>query len=210
MLPSWKQPQTGERFKRHRRCENHLSIPSHKFFWTLSGIIFPSSAFTILTLLTRFPMKSESKKYSKVITSLYNSIPLAIMKFYIAVLALAATVIASPLTEGGRSSVCSKDDVVVCKGNGKSGLISLGQIAPGLLGQSCSGGDVYCCSKKDVKEVCFIESSLRSITNAYQRSVRLASSTLMSMRSAASTTPCKRTKGVVVDAYVHSFYWMAL
>lgn len=128
------------------------------------------------------------------------------MKFYIAVLALAATVIASPPTEG-HSSVCSNDEVVVCQGNGKSGLISLGQIAPGLLGQSCAGGDVYCCSEKNVKQVRFIGSNLQSITNAEQKFVSLALSTLMSMRSAASTTFSKRTRGGQGrHTFPHSFY----
>jgi hypothetical protein len=31
--------------------------------------------------------------------------------------------------------------------------LSLGNIAPGLLGDNCSGGDVYCCSEEDVEQV---------------------------------------------------------
>lgn len=51
------------------------------------------------------------------------------------------------------SSTCEGNEVVVCNGNGNGGLISLGNIATGLLGESCSGGDVYCCSEEDVDQV---------------------------------------------------------
>lgn len=74
------------------------------------------------------------------------------MKYHFAVFALVATAIAST-TDGQKSGVCDNGQVVVCKGNGNAGLLTLGNIAPGLLGQSCSGGNVYCCSAKDVKQV---------------------------------------------------------
>lgn len=77
------------------------------------------------------------------------------MKSYLAVLALAATVIAGNTKSGG---TCNNGQVVVCKSNGNGGTLSLGNIAPGLLGQSCSGGNVYCCSEKDVKQVRSVES----------------------------------------------------
>jgi hypothetical protein len=70
------------------------------------------------------------------------------MKFFIAALALAATAIA-----GGSGTTCSSGQSVVCKDNGNGGLLSLGNIATGALGDSCSGGDVYCCSDKDIDEV---------------------------------------------------------
>lgn len=70
------------------------------------------------------------------------------MKFFIAALTLAATAIA-----GGSGTTCSSGQRVVCKDNGNGGLLSLGNIAGGALGDSCSGGDVYCCSDKDIDEV---------------------------------------------------------
>ncbi len=51
-------------------------------------------------------------------------------------------------------TVCESHQTVVCEGNGGGGLLSLGNILAGLLGKSCSGGDVYCCSQKDVEQVC--------------------------------------------------------
>lgn len=73
------------------------------------------------------------------------------MKYHFAVFALVATAIAS--STGGKDKVCKSDQTVVCKGNGNGGLLSLGNIAPGLLGEKCSGGNVYCCSTEDVKQV---------------------------------------------------------
>ncbi|KAJ5378878.1 hypothetical protein N7509_011997 [Penicillium cosmopolitanum] len=43
-------------------------------------------------------------------------------------------------------NVCESDQSVVCKENGKGGLISLGNVLPGALGESCDTGAVYCCS----------------------------------------------------------------
>lgn len=74
------------------------------------------------------------------------------MKFFIAVLALAATAIALGNPEGEKTT-CSGGSSVVCKGNGDAGFLSLGNVAPGALGESCSTGDVYCCSDKDIKDV---------------------------------------------------------
>ncbi|KAJ6104331.1 hypothetical protein N7523_010651 [Penicillium sp. IBT 18751x] len=70
------------------------------------------------------------------------------MKFFIAVLALAATAIA-----GGSSTTCKSDQSIVCKDNGDGGLLTLGNIAGGALGDECSGGDVYCCSDKDIEDI---------------------------------------------------------
>ncbi|KAJ5414688.1 hypothetical protein N7509_001315 [Penicillium cosmopolitanum] len=52
-----------------------------------------------------------------------------------------------------KSTTCENDEIVVCKGNGNAGLLSLGNIAPGLLGDNCSSGPVYCCSQDDVEQV---------------------------------------------------------
>ncbi|KAJ5915683.1 hypothetical protein N7466_011616 [Penicillium verhagenii] len=73
------------------------------------------------------------------------------MKVFFITLALASSAIAASIAT--RDSTCKSDQVVVCQGNGNAGLISLGNIATGLLGESCSGGDVYCCSEKDVEQV---------------------------------------------------------
>ncbi|KAJ5668971.1 hypothetical protein N7462_010041 [Penicillium macrosclerotiorum] len=71
------------------------------------------------------------------------------MKFIIVTLALVATAFAgSPHSEDGKT--CKSGQTVVCKDNGNGGLITLGNVAPGALGVSCSGGDVYCCDDKDV------------------------------------------------------------
>ncbi|KAJ5950040.1 hypothetical protein N7454_001624 [Penicillium verhagenii] len=83
------------------------------------------------------------------------------MKYILATLALAATVIALPTTNGDTDSdsdksddtpTCESHQTVVCSGNGDGGLLSLGNILSGLLGESCSGGDVYCCSSKEVEQ----------------------------------------------------------
>lgn len=52
-----------------------------------------------------------------------------------------------------KSTTCESNQIVICKGNGNGGLLSLGNIASGLLGDNCSGGDVYCCSEEDVEQV---------------------------------------------------------
>lgn len=72
------------------------------------------------------------------------------MKIFIS-LALASSAIAAAIAR--TDTTCESNQVVVCKGNGNAGLVSLGNIASGLLGESCSGGDVYCCSEKDVEQV---------------------------------------------------------
>lgn len=83
---------------------------------------------------------------SKEIRSLYN----VNMKFILASFGLVATVLAgSPNHDSGK--VCKGGQSVVCAKNGNGGLVSLGDIATGALGVSCSGGDVYCCDEKDVQ-----------------------------------------------------------
>ncbi|KAJ5569116.1 hypothetical protein N7450_011602 [Penicillium hetheringtonii] len=72
------------------------------------------------------------------------------MKFILASFAVVATVLAgSPNHDSGK--VCKSGQSVVCANNGSGGLISLGNIATGALGFSCSGGDVYCCDEKDIQ-----------------------------------------------------------
>ncbi|KAJ5633103.1 hypothetical protein N7490_009442 [Penicillium lividum] len=74
------------------------------------------------------------------------------MKFIFVTLALAASAMAAATGDKGdkgdkdSKSVCDVDQTVVCKDNGNGSLISLGNIANGALGDSCSG-DVYCCNK---------------------------------------------------------------
>ena len=83
--------------------------------------------------------------------SLYNyPVSFATMKPFVTSLTLATTAFAASVA---RSTTCENNEVVVCNGNGYGGLISLGNIASGLLGDSCSGGDVYCCSEEDVQQV---------------------------------------------------------
>ncbi|KAJ6115215.1 hypothetical protein N7486_000993 [Penicillium sp. IBT 16267x] len=82
------------------------------------------------------------------------------MKYILAISALAMTAIAMPTDDGDKKSkdsddakyICESHQTVVCDGNGKGGLLSLGNILSGLLGESCSGGDIYCCSSHDVAE----------------------------------------------------------
>ncbi|KAJ6031451.1 hypothetical protein N7540_002183 [Penicillium herquei] len=81
------------------------------------------------------------------------------MQVFFAFLTLAASTIAVPLAE---RSTCSSSQVVVCSGNGNAGLISLGNIATGLLGESCSGGDVYCCSQEDVDQIGLVNLNLNA------------------------------------------------
>ncbi|KAJ5218502.1 uncharacterized protein N7498_000601 [Penicillium cinerascens] len=81
------------------------------------------------------------------------------MKFFIAVLALAATAIASSLSEDG-AKICGEDQTVVCSGNGVGKLISLGSVGEGIAGESCSPGNIYCCSKKYVSEFGLVDVGL--------------------------------------------------
>lgn len=81
------------------------------------------------------------------------------MKFFIAVLALAATAIAGEGT-------CNDGSSVVCKDNGNGGLLTLGNIAPGALGESCSAGEVYCCTDKDIKDVRHIYTQFMEMENS--------------------------------------------
>ncbi|OQE25575.1 hypothetical protein PENSTE_c006G05468 [Penicillium steckii] len=79
------------------------------------------------------------------------------MKFLIACSALLATALAAPAPGGGKDqdagkTVCDSHQTVVCQGNGNGGLVSLGNLLNGLLGENCSGGDVYCCSESDVQQ----------------------------------------------------------
>lgn len=88
------------------------------------------------------------------------------MKFFIAVLALAATAIAGDVgSEKEGSSTCDNGSSPVCKDNGNGGLLTLGNVATGALGESCSGGDVYCCTDKDIKDVRPISSHLMEMAN---------------------------------------------
>lgn len=77
------------------------------------------------------------------------------MKFIATVMALAATSVAMPnghTSVSKQGNVCDSKQTVVCQG-GNGGLLSLGNVLPGALGQSCSSGDVYCCSHDDVQNV---------------------------------------------------------
>ena len=69
------------------------------------------------------------------------------MKFTLISFAIFATALAGG--SGGKS--CKSDQTPVRSKNGNGGLISLGNIAGGALGDNCSGGDVYCCDTKDVE-----------------------------------------------------------
>ncbi|KAJ5261447.1 hypothetical protein N7478_012042 [Penicillium angulare] len=84
------------------------------------------------------------------------------MKYTLVLSALFAVALAAPTTEGGGKgkgkgsgegdTVCDSHETVVCSGNGSGGLLSLGNLLSGLLGESCSGGDVYCCKQSDVEQ----------------------------------------------------------
>lgn len=83
------------------------------------------------------------------------------MRYIFALPVLAISALAMPTDDGHKKgeeavaeTVCESHQTVVCSGNGNGGLLSLGNILNGLLGESCSGGDVYCCSQKDVEQVC--------------------------------------------------------
>jgi hypothetical protein len=73
------------------------------------------------------------------------------MKFIYASFLFVATVIALPQDEAG--NVCASKETVVCQGQGNGGLITLGNVLPGALGENCGAGDVYCCSQDDVEQV---------------------------------------------------------
>lgn len=80
------------------------------------------------------------------------------MQYITAILALAATAFALPGGHGGHQeneagNVCASKQTVVCSGQGNGGLITLGNVLPGALGENCAAGDVYCCSHDDVKQV---------------------------------------------------------
>lgn len=79
------------------------------------------------------------------------------MKYLLAYSALFAAVVAIPTADLGEKT-CDNEQTVVCSGNGQGGLLSLGNILTGLLGQSCSGGDVYCCETGKVEQVSCISS----------------------------------------------------
>lgn len=74
------------------------------------------------------------------------------MKFALVASSLIATAVAGNISPSS-GKVCKSGQTVVCSGDGNGGLLTLGNIATGALGESCSGGDVYCCDNKDV-EVC--------------------------------------------------------
>lgn len=44
---------------------------------------------------------------------------------------------------------------MVCNSQGNGGLITLGNVLPGALGENCAAGDVYCCSYDDVQQVSY-------------------------------------------------------
>ncbi|KAJ5885360.1 hypothetical protein N7495_009870 [Penicillium taxi] len=73
------------------------------------------------------------------------------MQFILATFALFATAFAGVPRAAEGGSVCAAGESVVCSGNGNGGLITLGNVAPGLLGKDCSGGSVYCCKDSDVQ-----------------------------------------------------------
>jgi hypothetical protein len=82
------------------------------------------------------------------------------MRYFFALPVLAVSALAMPTNDGQKGdeavaeTVCESHQTVVCSGNGNGGLLSLGNLLSGLLGESCSGGDVYCCSQKEVEQVC--------------------------------------------------------
>ncbi|KAJ5413750.1 hypothetical protein N7509_000377 [Penicillium cosmopolitanum] len=81
------------------------------------------------------------------------------MKLSLTSLAIMATIVSGSVA---KSSTCDSDQIVICRGNGNGGLLSLGNIAPGLLGDNCSGGDVYCCSEDDVEQIGLINLDLNA------------------------------------------------
>lgn len=71
------------------------------------------------------------------------------VKSILAIAGLAGFAIAGAMP----ASVCASHQQVVCSGNGNGGLLTLGNVLPGALGTSCSGGDVYCCDTSDINQV---------------------------------------------------------
>ncbi|CEO58325.1 hypothetical protein PMG11_03055 [Penicillium brasilianum] len=90
------------------------------------------------------------------------------MRYIFALPLLAVSALAMPAVDGdgmkkaedAEKTVCESHQTVVCEGNGSGGLLSLGNLLNGLLGESCSGGDVYCCSQSDVEQVGLINIDL--------------------------------------------------
>lgn len=83
------------------------------------------------------------------------------MRFIFGLPLLAVSALAMPTDDGRKKpaeaeaeTVCENHETVVCSDNGNGGLLSLGNLLNGLLGENCSGGDIYCCSQKDVEQVC--------------------------------------------------------
>ncbi|KAJ5630183.1 hypothetical protein N7528_003840 [Penicillium herquei] len=75
------------------------------------------------------------------------------MKFILIPFAFAAGVLGGFMgSNRAGDTICASDQCVVCSGNGQGGLLSLGNIAPGALGDACSGGDVYCCDNQAVQD----------------------------------------------------------
>ncbi|KAE8323524.1 hypothetical protein BDV39DRAFT_208809 [Aspergillus sergii] len=72
------------------------------------------------------------------------------MKFAFTSFLFVTTVIAVPQNEAG--NVCASEQTVVCSGQGNGGLITLGNVMPGALGENCAAGKVYCCSHDDVQQ----------------------------------------------------------
>ncbi|KAJ6437768.1 putative reverse transcriptase [Purpureocillium lavendulum] len=110
----------------------------------------------------------------------------AAQRFITVVLALAATAFAAPGGHGGKTensvgNVCSSKQTVVCQGQGNGGLITLGNVLPGALGENCAGGDVYCCSHDDVEQAaeykCPIGPSVAVICDDYAVAAMIAGGT---------------------------------
>lgn len=94
------------------------------------------------------------------------------MRYIFSLPVLAVSALAMPTDDGHKKAaeavaetVCESHQTVVCSGNGNGGLLSLGNLLSGLLGESCSGGGVYCCSQKDVDQVCASLSVLRNLND---------------------------------------------
>ncbi|KAJ5771960.1 hypothetical protein N7520_002489 [Penicillium odoratum] len=94
------------------------------------------------------------------------------MRYIYILAALAASAIAMPTVDGNKGDdedwdddndndkpTCDVHQTVVCSGNGNGGLLSLGNLLNGLLGESCSG-NVYCCDSEDVNQVGLINLNL--------------------------------------------------
>lgn len=63
--------------------------------------------------------------------------------------------------ENGAGNVCAGKQTVVCQGQGNGGLITLGNVLPGALGENCAAGDVYCCSHDGIQQVWYIACCLK-------------------------------------------------